>query len=312
MFIQKNRATGRIIINLFGLRLKFHLPIKDKFANEKFANLLYELADSRTLANVKLPKILSLYDSLYSLINSNKSVARFGDGEFKIIMGESINFQKYDENLAKRLEAVLSNNLDNLFVGLPDVFGYCSNNYFRRVMVSCRDYLYKFINFEKAYIDAMLTRQDKFATKEQGLDYYNNIKKIWQDRDLVIVEGAGSRLGIGNDLFANAKSIERIICPIKDAFDKYDEILKECKACKKEKLFILALGPTATVLAYDLAQNGYRAIDAGHIDTMYEWFLRGEKCSIEDKIVFNEERNSNKIPHCSDENYYKQIIAKIA
>lgn len=311
MFIQKNKATGRIIINLFGLRLKFHLPIKDKFANEKFANLLYELADSRTLANVKLPKILNLYDSLYSLINSNKSVARFGDGEFKIIMGEGINFQKYDKNLAERLEEVLSNKLDNLFVGLPDVFGYCKNNYFRRVMVSCRDYLYKFINFEKTYIDAMLTRQNEFATKEQGLDYYNNIKKIWQDKDLVIVEGAGSRLGIGNDLFANAKSIKRVICPIKDAFDRYDEILDECKTCEKDKLFIIALGPTATVLAYDLAKNGYRAIDAGHIDTMYEWFLRGGKCSIENKIVFNEERKSNKIPHCSDENYYKQIIAKI-
>lgn len=311
MFIHKNKATGRLIVNLFGLRLKFHLPIKTKHADEKFANLLYELADPRTLANVRLPKVLNLYDSLYSLINSNKSIARFGDGEFKIMMGESINFQKHDPKLAKRLEEVLQNNLENLYVGIPDVFGYCDSDYFRRVMVSCRDYLYKFMNFENIYLDAKITRQANFATKEQGEDYYANLKKIWQDKDLVIVEGAGSRLGIGNDLFANAKSIERIICPIKDAFSRYDEILEKCKTCDKEKLFILALGPTATVLTYDLAQSGYRAIDAGHIDTMYEWFLNdGKKCSIEGKIVFNEERKADKIPHCKDENYYKQIIAK--
>ena len=40
----------------------------------------------------------------------------------------------------------------------------------------------------------------------------------------------------------------------------------------KDKLFILALGPMATVLAYDLARLGYRALDLGHIDIEYEWF----------------------------------------
>ena len=52
MFIQKNQATGRLIVNLFGLRLKFHLPIKNEHADEKFANLLYELADPRTLKSI--------------------------------------------------------------------------------------------------------------------------------------------------------------------------------------------------------------------------------------------------------------------
>ena len=101
MFIKKNRMTGRLIVNLFGLRLKFRLPVKNKNADERLANLLYELADPRTLAKVKLPKVLNLYDTLYTLVDSDKSLARFGDGEFKIMMGESINFQKYDKKLKK-------------------------------------------------------------------------------------------------------------------------------------------------------------------------------------------------------------------
>lgn len=305
--------TGRLIVNLFGLRLKFRLPVKNKKADERFANLLYELADPRTLARVKLPKVMDLYESLYALIDSEKSLARFGDGEFKLMMGESINFQKYDKRLGKRLEEVLANKDDNILVGIPDVFGYCNSEYFRRVLISSRDYLYKFMNFERPYCDAFITRQSKFNSETKGNDYYKTLKRLWENKDIVIVEGEGSRLGIGNDLFANAKSIRRILCPIKDAFSKYDEILNACKN-SGGRFFIIALGPTATVLACDLAKNGLRAIDAGHVDTMYEWFLRKATKSIpiEGKIVFNEERNKNSIKPCKDENYYKQIIAEIS
>lgn len=313
MFIKKNKITGRLIVNLFGLRLKFRLPVKNKGLDEKLANLLYELADPRTLEKVKLPKVLNLYDSLYALVDSNKSLARFGDGEFKIMMGENINFQQYDSKLAKRLEEVLKNDLDDLMVGVPDTFGFCYSDYFRRVLVSCRDYLYKYMNFEKNYVDAFLTRQSKFDSETKGNDYYRNLKKLWENRDIVIVEGQGSRLGIGNDLFSNTNSIKRILCPIKDAYSKYDEILNICQKQSKDTLFIIALGPTATVLAYDLCQLGYRALDVGHVDTMYEWFLRKATKSIpiEGKIVFNEERNKNSIKPCKDKKYYEQIISEI-
>lgn len=312
MFIKKNKLTGRLIINLFGLRLKFRLPVKNKNAEDKFANLLYELADPRTLQNIKIPKVLNLYDTLYGLIDTDKSLARFGDGEFKIMMGESINFQKYDARLAKRLCEIIANNSDDVMVGLPDVFGYCPSDYFRRVLISSRDFLYKYINFERPYGDAFLTRQSKFTSESKGNDYYKSLKRLWENKDIVIVEGEGSRLGIGNDLFSNAKSIRRILCPIKDAFSKYDEILNACKS-SGGRLFIAALGPTATVLAYDLAKAGYRALDVGHVDTMYEWFLRKATKSIpiEGKIVFNEERNKNSIKPCKDKRYYEQIITTI-
>ena len=39
-------------------------------------------------------------------------------------------------------------------------------------------------------------------------------------------------------------------------------------------MIIIALGPTATVLAYDLAKEGYQALDMGHFDIEYEWYLR--------------------------------------
>ena len=63
--------------------------------------------------------------------------------------------------------------------------------------------------------------------------------------------------------------------------------LTRLKISKKSYLVLLALGPTSTVLAYDLCKLWYQAIDDGHIDIEYEWFLRKvtKKIKIRNKYV---------------------------
>lgn len=55
----------------------------------------------------------------------------------------------------------------------------------------------------------------------------------------------------------------------------------------KDGLVLAALGMTATVLCYDLAKKGYQAIDIGHVDVEYSWFLMGakNKCPVPGKAV---------------------------
>jgi glycosyltransferase family protein len=112
----------------------------------------------------------------------------------------------------------------------------------------------------------------------------------------LIIEGEKSRLGIGNDLFNNSKSIKRIICPAENAFNVYNKIFAEAKKFDKSFLILLALGPTSTVLVYDLYNLGYQAIDIGHIDIEYEWFLRNatKKIQINNKYVNEVYGNGNK------------------
>lgn len=105
------------------------------------------------------------------------------------------------------------------------------------------------------------------------------LKSIWQDRNMIIIEGENSKIGVGNDLLDDAKTIRRIIIPAKNAFDIYDKILQfslsYVSGNDQNCLFLIAAGPTATVLAYDLAKAGHQAIDIGHIDIEYEWYLAG-------------------------------------
>ena len=151
-----------------------------------------------------------------------------------------------------------------------------------------------------------------FKDKNNSEKYFNLLKKIWNDRNIVLVEGAKSRLGIGNDLFNNVKGIERILVPEINAFNKYDEIINEVKKLSKDKLILLAAGPTATVLAYDLYKEGYQAIDIGHVDIEYEWFLRKAetKIKIENKFVC-EAGFGEGVGELDNNEYKKQILAQI-
>lgn len=131
-----------------------------------------------------------------------------------------------------------------------------------------------------------------------------------------MVEGEFTRLGIGNDLFDNCNTIKRIICPAQNAFSKYDEIYNSIKNESKEKLFLIALGPTATILAYELSKEGYQCIDIGHIDIEYMWFKKG--CKNKEKIMgkYVNEVNQEISNFCYmddiyENEYIKQIIKRL-
>ena len=73
------------------------------------------------------------------------------------------------------------------------------------------------------------------------------------------------------------------------------------------------MGPTATVLAFDLYRLGYQVIDIGHLDIEYEWFLKNTtvKIQIENKYVAEVNGAKYNFTKVKDKNYYKQIIAQI-
>lgn len=267
----------------------------------------------------KSPVVASVDETIETLVKGNCSIARYGDGEIKLVAGRDISFQDATPLAVDKLREVLSSNVDGLLVGIADIFGDRSrynestNNYWKKHLNQFRRVWYKYLIKGKKYYNASITRQYiTLNDRSQGVEIYDKMKKIWLDKDIVFIEGEKSRMGVGNDLFDGARSIKRIIGPSKQAFSKYNEILYE--ACKQDKniLFLIALGPAATGLAYDLHLKGYRAIDIGHVDVEYEWLLMGaeKKVSLKNKMVF-EAVNNTQIENCVDETYESQIIAKI-
>ena len=62
--------------------------------------------------------IASREETLDEIIFNNKSLSRFGDGEFKIIFGLGIGFHRSSELLKKKLINVLNCSMNNLLIGI--------------------------------------------------------------------------------------------------------------------------------------------------------------------------------------------------
>lgn len=270
---------------------------------------------------VKPPKVKLIDETIEEILRDNCSVSRFGDGELWLICGGSIRYQKSDNRLRERLKEVLISNSDNHIVTIPDVFTVERLNlrtdenveFWKEHLRKHRSDWYANLDLKKQYYNTAISRfYIPIKNKKDSERYIGLLKQIWDKKDIVIVEGSGSRLGVGNDLFNNATSIERLICPAENAFDKYSEIINEAKRLDRKKLILIALGPTATVLAYDLYKLGYWAIDIGHIDLEYEWFKLGVKkqIKIENKYT-NEVNDGADILECRDLKYNNEIICRI-
>lgn len=263
-------------------------------------------------------------ETLDKIINDNVSISRYGDGEFDLIYGIGMKYQKYDPKLAKRLERILKVNDNGIIIGINNVINldYCqkytgfATEFWPQWLKKNKFKLLKILDRNKKYYSSSITRfYLDYADKSHVGEYVKKLKKIWDKKDVVIIEGEHSRLGVGNDLFDNMNSIQRIICPSENAFEIYDKIYNEVlKIIDKDKLVLLALGPTATVLSYDLFKAGYQAIDMGHVDIEYEWFLRKatKKIKIESKYVTEVKDGRENIQEVKDEKYKNEIIARIS
>lgn len=176
------------------------------------------------------------------------------------------------------------------------------------------DRLRPIIDANRLYLNSMVTRfYFEAADKSRCGEHVQRLRALWEDRDIVIVEGTLTRSGIGNDLYDNSRSVSRILAPATNAFERYDEILSAIIGhADKDKLILLCLGMTATVLAYDLAKLGYWAIDLGHLDLEYEWFLsgRGDRFAVKGKFT-NEVADGNRVAECQDPKYLSQIICEV-
>ncbi len=271
------------IIRLCKFDLKHHHKTIRKYADFELMldNLKYEIADE--IKDVRLPKVLSQTDSVKEIIKTKKSVARFGDGEFNLILGNAIGFQEFDPKLQARLKEILTTKDDSILIGISNRFGRLDDvdanvrAYWRGFMGRHRQELYKLLDFNRTYIDTCMTAHaievEDHTTPEvqaESAAYYNEVRKIWDGQDITIIKGAGTEK-FTHDIYDNAKSVSYIYGPKEHAFREYDRILEEAKQLPKDRLIIAILGPTAKLLAYDLNKLGYRVLDIGHMAKAYEW-----------------------------------------
>jgi len=282
---------------------------------EDIKNLISGIFKERTPAII----VKDINQTLDYIVENQSSIIRFGDGEMDLMLGRSIPYQVYDENLASQLKEIISLQSDEkLVIGLPNVFADRSN-FTSEAEAFWKGHLEHHL---KDYVE--LARADWYGTtfvsrpyidyvdKSQSFSQFEKLKQIWKNEDILIVEGVTSRSGVGNDLFDGANSIKRIICPSHNAYSRIEEIQEAVLQYAENRLILCMLGPTAKILSYNLFKKGYRVLDIGHIDSEYEWMKMGADTKVKFSHKHTAEHNFDQdIEFIEDEIYNSQIVAKI-
>lgn len=301
---------------LHAIYRKFRFPFK--FIN---AALRYPAAQAR----VKRYAVMSIEDTIDLLLsNPQLSLARYGDGELEMTRYKNIGFQPFDPKLSARLKALLQQDPQanpDCLICLPDAFRTTRNMrsgaalfwffhkafYFKHYEV--------LLNNHYRYGNTSVTRPyHDYKGKQLSRTIFDKFKQLYQDRRILIVEGSGTRLGLGNDLLAGAREVKRVTTLNRNAFSVYDQLFDAVLAnAVNFDLVLISLGPTATLLAYDLSQRGIRCIDSGHVDIEYEWMLASAttKIKVEGKNVNEAGVLLSEQAAMPDATYQRQILQHV-
>ena len=265
------------------------------------------------------PRIMGRSETLEYIHEHKCSIGRYGDGEIGLMVMMPRSFQKSSLRLRKELIQVSKVDDPGFLVCIPrlvvsqDDVTEGTARWWRSYLRRCGWIWRYFFSHGQEFGDSLITRPWMETQSAENFEMcFSMLSEEWKDKDVVMIEGEKSRIGVGNDFLGKAKSVKRILCPAKNAYSKIDEIESAALRFSKECLILIALGPAATVLAYRLYKKGFRALDIGHMDIEYEWYkIRAKnKVPVKNKYV-NEAGGYKTLVETEMDEKYKSEIACI-
>lgn len=236
--------------------------------------ILYAIKDS----DIKRPIIKTTEESVNEITNSRKSLARFGDGEILVADGKDIGFQKADARLSEKLRSILSTPQENLLVGIPHSYYYSQiGKTLQNANPTVKDFALYAEPVLRKILDKYLNKEMTFSQTGLTVDekVFSVFRKFFEKKKLVLVGCKEAFQAYKFNIFDSALHFDYEFVPNKHCFSVYDELLARLLRYEKDVLMILMCGPTATVLAADLAEKGFQALDLGHLAKAYDWYKRG-------------------------------------
>lgn len=203
----------------------------------------------------KYPKVLS-EDETIDFALEGASLARFGDGELRLIMSGKHIAQACDARMASELAAILKQSRALACIpncqaanGKPQMWG--ATRYGGAEYVA----LYT----QMLYGSAFICRPDSAPWIDTDA-YWLKVRRLWEDKDVTLV--IGSRGGSLTSL-PHARSVRTIYGPERDAYAAIDRVMAAIGT--PDHTVIVCLGPAATCIVERLALKGVHAVDLGHM-----------------------------------------------
>lgn len=271
--------------------------------------------------------VKSSFDTADYLKSTGSSIARFGDGEINLMFRhKSIGFQPYSEDIKKDLLKILQNHSDNLAIGIPRGFTTTEG-----LKLFVRSFWWSYVSRNSKKIERMVkesgrtifldTNFSRTVTELRNPNEIRNVVRavtnIWRGRSVIMVEGAGTRFGVGNGLLDGASKVYRIIAPATDAYSVLNDIIDAIRTVIRTKplggrpVLLVALGPTATIISAKLADE-IQSIDIGHFDLQFEYLRQGsyKKTGVSTRYD-NEVVGGSRFVNVDDKAYENEILIRL-
>lgn len=218
----------------------------------------------------RYPEVLDEIETLNRVV-SGASIARYGDGEFKMCRGSGIKSQGPHPRLSQRLREILVDSGDCL-VGIPNIRSDTPKaEFWGKQMRFAR-----LLQEGRPYVSSFITRPDS-APWINTEAYWLQLESLWVGQPVTLVRGSAKSL-TAEDL-VGAGDVTEIVAARQHAWASYDELLERVGRPARA---LLCLGPTATVMAVDLCARGVHAIDCGHVGMFLRKRRRGEPMWVTD------------------------------
>jgi hypothetical protein len=207
---------------------------------------------------MKYPTVRSEEETLREVL-AGRSIARYGDGEFKLVGGSDCVSQVASKELATELAMILKSQGDCL-IGIPrlDKRSPKIGNWKKYERIYPR-----YLSDSKVYYSAFISRPDSAPWINTPM-FYDDVEALWTGQEIALVYGTDRSLSADFPAMRSAAKVHSIPCARRDAYAQIGE-LTEAVIGTGAKRAILCCGATATCMAWRLANRGIHAVDLGHI-----------------------------------------------
>ena len=225
---------------------------------------------------------LDMRRTVERLVEEPVGFARFGDGEFLLMLRITfaLRFQENSFLLQDALKDAFTRATDDLMIGFPHPF---QTLHWTNVWAELWSEVRELAPAGATFGDSHVTRPIFF--EQFGLEGVKLWRDVWADQRVTVIAGKDGRFSLVDELFSSAASLDMMWSSPTNGFDDLDRIVADVLAGPRSDLYLLSLGPAATVLARRLADVGVRAIDIGHISDSYLTTFEGGRLPEKRPIV---------------------------
>jgi hypothetical protein len=257
---------------LSGIRweLRQQKRLQESLLTATTSELIYEI---QTFAEERR---LGFMETLDRIEAEHLNLARYGDGEMRLMLrlDYDLGFQKNSPALGAALRALFTDEKyrEKVLLGFPYVY---RGQYWAGVWADLWPEFKGLASQIPQYGITHVSRPVFFETTgDAGVQAW---RRLWDGKTACIITGKNSRFDLVPQLFDNLKDVRFIRSLPTNAFVDLPRVRAEIRKAPDADIYLLALGPSGTLLAADLALEGRWALDIGHISDSYKVAFEGGK-----------------------------------